>query len=148
MVQFGKVYFSKDALLVFPCFGLVGVFISSGFSIKCPDTHSTGICRLLKRYFFPSPFTMYLLKIIRIGQSRPAERNAFCFRCRNPFRLALPDIGPFVLRHKGQHLQNNIAAAVTPYPNEHSSRIARPGPQAFVSYCRPESLAPNLNGLY
>lgn len=71
-------------------------------------------------------------------ESRMRQRNASAIIGRGVFLFKIS-----VVLDRGCRL-----AAVTPYLDENSSRTARPGLPAVVSYCRPESLAPNLNGLY
>ena len=49
------------------------------------------------------------MKVFRQRQWRSAKADALGFRRRDTLRLSLTDIGALILRHKGQHLQDNIA---------------------------------------
>ena len=59
--------------------------------------------------FFAPPCLVYHVEILRQGDGRPSEPYAPGLGRRDALRLPLADVVPLVLRHEGEHLEDDIA---------------------------------------
>ena len=86
-----------------------GFFVDFGTVPKGRQWHSallSGFCPSdLPRF----PPLIDTVEVLRQGAGRSAKTHTFAFRRRNTLSLSLPDVGALVLRHKGKHLQHNVA---------------------------------------
>ena len=87
----------------------------SGFFVDfCPITESGQRHPALSGRFcsadFPGfPSLIDAVEVLWQRTRRPTEADSLALCRCNALSLTLPDVGALVLRHKGKHLQNNVA---------------------------------------
>ena len=98
-----KYTFPNSSLIYLTLFFKLGSFIVEG-----PFRHIAGFGRLPEGYFFAAPCLMHLIKVFRQGSGWSAELHSARFGGGNALGLPLTDAHALILRHKGQHLQNDV----------------------------------------
>lgn len=86
-----------------------GLFVDFGTVSKGGQRHSARFSGICSRHFAEAPLLVDTVEVLRQGAGRSAKTHTFAFRRRNTLSLSLPDVGALVLRHKGKHLQHNVA---------------------------------------
>ena len=100
-----KVYYVIVALFLSPCYQ--PVFPQA--TVEGGLRQTALFQRILKAQLPTLPCFNDFWKIVRRLHIGPSEPHAPLFRRRNAFRLPLADVGALVFRHKGQHLEHNVA---------------------------------------
>ena len=90
-----------------------GFFVDFSTVPKGGQWHSARFSGICTRHFAGAPLLVYTVEVFRQGTGRTSKADSLAFRCRNAFRLPLPDVGTLVFCHKGQHLQHNIGEECT-----------------------------------
>ena len=86
-----------------------GFFVDFGTVPKGGQWHSALLSGFRTCHFAGAPLLVDTVEVLRQGTGRTPKADSLAFRRRNAFRLPLPDVGAFVLRHKGEHLQHDVA---------------------------------------
>ena len=86
-----------------------GFFVDFSTVPKGGQWHSARFSGICTRHFAGAPLLVYTVEVFRQGTGRTSKADSLAFRCRNAFRLPLPDVGTLILGYKRKHLQNDVA---------------------------------------
>ena len=90
-----------------------GFFVDFGTVPKGGQWHSTRFSGICTCHFAGAPLLVDTVEVLRQGTGRTSKADSLAFRRCNALRLPLPDVGALVLRHKGEHLQHDVAQKST-----------------------------------
>ena len=89
------------------CLG--GLFKLNGFSIERAYGQITGFGSFFKGHFLISPCFVNIIEVIWKWSWSLPNFTPRAFAAAMPSACRLPDVGALVLRHKGEHLQHDVA---------------------------------------